>query len=109
MATKKTEATALEIQPLKTGKVTLRMIGTTPMYFNSMSSKAMRDLLVEAARRQPHRRKRSSTIQRKSFATASTENLKTKHCYVSLHLELNRRWRQRPWKQTALRSLVYNA
>ena len=47
MAVKKApSATTLEIQPLKQGRMTLRMMGTTPLYFNSMSSKAMRDLLV---------------------------------------------------------------
>lgn len=47
MATKKApQESALEIQPLKQGRVKLRMMGTTPLYFNSMSSKAMRDLLI---------------------------------------------------------------
>ena len=56
-STKKIESTSLEIQPLKTGKVTLRMIGTTPMYFNSMSSKAMRDLLIGGGKKTAAQRK----------------------------------------------------
>lgn len=52
MATKKIpSATPLEIQPLKQGRVKLRMMGNTPLYFNSMSSKAMRDLLVGGGRK----------------------------------------------------------
>lgn len=41
----KTE-TALHIDALKQGRVTLRMIGTTPLYFNAMSAKAKRTLLI---------------------------------------------------------------
>ena len=52
MATKTTpQAASLEIQPLKRGRVTLRMMGRTPLYFNSMSSKAMRDLLIGGGRK----------------------------------------------------------
>ena len=36
----------LAISPLKQGRVTLKMIGTTPMYFNAMSAKAKRTLLL---------------------------------------------------------------
>ena len=57
MATKKTEATALEIQPLKKGRVKLRMIGTTPMYFNSMSRKAMESLIVGGGKKTAAQRK----------------------------------------------------
>jgi hypothetical protein len=45
MAVKKAE-TGLHIEPLKQGRVTLRLIGTTPFYFNAMSAKAKRTLLV---------------------------------------------------------------
>jgi len=45
MATKKAE-TGLTIEPLKQGRVTLRMIGMTPLYFNAMSAKTKRDLAV---------------------------------------------------------------
>lgn len=45
MAVKKAE-TGLHIDPLKQGRVTLRMIGTTPFYFNAMSAKAKRTLLI---------------------------------------------------------------
>lgn len=46
MATKKAEAGALHIDPLKRGRATLKMIGTTPLYYNAMSVKAKRDLLI---------------------------------------------------------------
>lgn len=38
--------TALQIDALKQGRVTLRLIGTTPFYFNAMSAKAKRTLLI---------------------------------------------------------------
>lgn len=37
---------ALQIDALKQGRVTLRMIGTTGFYFNAMSAKAKRTLLI---------------------------------------------------------------
>lgn len=46
MAIKKAEAGTLHIDALKQGRVTLRMIGTTPLYFNAMSAKAKRTLLI---------------------------------------------------------------
>lgn len=45
MAVKKAE-TGLAIEALKQGRVTLRMIGSTPLYFNAMSAKAKRSLLI---------------------------------------------------------------
>ena len=48
MAIVKKAATSgtMEIHTLKQGRVKLRMIGQTPMYFNSMGAKAWRDLFV---------------------------------------------------------------
>ena len=51
MAIAKKEATELHIDRLKQGRLTLRMVGTTPMYFNSMSVKAKRDLLLGGGRK----------------------------------------------------------
>jgi hypothetical protein len=45
MATKKAEA-GLTIDPLKQGRVRLTLVGQTPFYFNAMSAKAKRSLLV---------------------------------------------------------------
>ena len=45
MAQKKAE-TGLEIQPLKQGRIKFRLIGQTPLYFNAMSAKAKRSLLI---------------------------------------------------------------
>tara|TARA_R110001592_G_scaffold229783_1_gene486453 strand:+ start:464 stop:1240 length:777 start_codon:yes stop_codon:yes gene_type:complete len=47
MAVKKAAPSgAMEIHTLKQGRIKLRMIGQTPMYFNSMGAKAWRDLLI---------------------------------------------------------------
>jgi len=37
MAIKKPEADGLHIEALKRGRITLRLIGETPLYFNAMS------------------------------------------------------------------------
>lgn len=46
MSIKKSDAGTLQIDPLKQGRVTLRMIGTTGFFFNAMSAKAKRTLLI---------------------------------------------------------------
>jgi len=46
MAIKKAETEGLHIDALKRGRVTLRMIGETGLYFNAMSAKAKRTLLI---------------------------------------------------------------
>ena len=46
MAIKKSEAGSLQIDALKQGRITLRMIGTTPLYFNAMSAKVKHTLQV---------------------------------------------------------------
>jgi hypothetical protein len=46
MAIKKAEAGTLHIDALKQGRVTLRIVGNTPLYFNAMSVKAKRTLLL---------------------------------------------------------------
>ena len=51
MAVAKKELTELYIERLKQGRLTLRMLGTTPLYFNSMSVKAKRDLLLGGTRK----------------------------------------------------------
>lgn len=56
MAVKKAE-TGLTIEPLKQGRVTLRLIGTTPFYFNAMSAKAKRTLLVGGGKKTAAQRK----------------------------------------------------
>lgn len=57
MATKKAEAGELKIDALKQGRLKLRMIGSTPLYFNSMSAKAMRTLLVGGGKKTAAERK----------------------------------------------------
>ena len=51
MSVKKAETEGLRIEPLKQGRVKLRLIGTTPLYFNSMSAKTKRTLLVGGSKR----------------------------------------------------------
>lgn len=51
MAIKKQDEGTLVIEPMKQGRVTLRMIGQTPLYMNSMSVKAMRNLLVGSGKK----------------------------------------------------------
>ena len=74
MAIKKADAEqAIHIDPIKQGRVTLRMIGTMPLYFNAMSLKVKQTLLLgggkkTAAQRQelkhdPEREFRDSVYQ----------------------------------------------
>lgn len=51
MAIKKADTGLLQIDALKQGRITLRLIGTTPFYFNAMSVKAKRDLLIGGGRK----------------------------------------------------------
>jgi len=46
MTVKKAEAGTLHIDALKQGRVTLTLVGTTGFYFNAMSAKAKRSLLI---------------------------------------------------------------
>jgi len=57
MAVKKAEAGTIHIDALKQGRVTLRMIGTTPLYFNAMSAKAKRSLLIGGGKKTMAERK----------------------------------------------------
>lgn len=57
MAVKKAEAGTLHIDALKQGRVKLRMIGNTPLYFNAMSAKAKRSLLIGGAKKTAAERK----------------------------------------------------
>lgn len=51
MAVKKAEAGTLQIDALKQGRVTLRMIGTTALYYNAMSAKVKHGLQVGTAKK----------------------------------------------------------
>lgn len=55
MATKASES--LQIDALKQGRVTLRLIGSTPLYFNAMSAKAKRTLLIGGGKKTAAERK----------------------------------------------------
>lgn len=49
---KKAEALGeLQISALKRGRITVRLVGETPLYFNAMSAKARRDLLIGGKRK----------------------------------------------------------
>ena len=41
-----TTTSTLQIDPLKQGRISVKIIGVTPMYFNAMSAKAKRSLLI---------------------------------------------------------------
>ena len=57
MATKKAESGTLHIDALKQGRISLRLIGMTPMYFNAMSAKAKRSLLIGGGKKTAAQRK----------------------------------------------------
>jgi hypothetical protein len=57
MVTKKAEAGTLHIDALKQGRVTLTLVGTTGFYFNAMSVKVMRTLLVGGGKKTAAERK----------------------------------------------------
>lgn len=57
MAIKKAEAGTLHIDALKQGRVTLKLIGNTPFYFNAMSAKAKRTLLIGGGKKTAAERK----------------------------------------------------
>lgn len=47
----------LSISPLKRGRIRLRLVGETPLYYNAMSAKARRDLLLGGRRKTAAERK----------------------------------------------------
>ena len=51
MTTKNTVEPVLHIDPLKRGRITVKLIGTTPFYFNAMRAKAKRTLLIGGGRK----------------------------------------------------------
>ena len=57
MVVKKAEAGTLHIEALKQGRVTLTMVGTTGFYFNAMSAKAKRSLLLGGGKKTSAERK----------------------------------------------------
>lgn len=57
MAVKKAEAGELVIHSLKQGRVKLKLIGATPFYFNAMSAKAKRTLLIGGGKKTAAERK----------------------------------------------------
>jgi hypothetical protein len=57
MVTKKAEAGTLHIDALKQGRVTLTLVGTTGFYYNAMSAKVMRTLLVGGGKKTAAERK----------------------------------------------------
>lgn len=57
MALKKAEAGTLQIDALKQGRVTLTLVGNTAFYFNAMSAKAKRSLLIGGGKKTTAERK----------------------------------------------------
>lgn len=50
----------VEIDALKQGRLTARIVGTTPLYFNAMSAKAKRTLLLGGGRKTAAEKKNST-------------------------------------------------
>lgn len=48
---KKPETQSLEIKPLKGGALSVKIIGSSPMYHNQMSAKARRDMLIGSSKK----------------------------------------------------------
>ena len=67
MAAKKT-SDAISIPVIKQGPIKIRLIGQTTMYFNSMSAKATRDLLVGAGRKTAAEKKEIKHNPEQEFA-----------------------------------------
>tara|TARA_R110000744_G_scaffold140263_1_gene251481 strand:+ start:76 stop:870 length:795 start_codon:yes stop_codon:yes gene_type:complete len=57
MVVKKVASSELVIHELKQGRIKLRMLGQTPLYFNSMGAKAWRDLLAGSGKKTAAERK----------------------------------------------------
>jgi hypothetical protein len=57
MAIKKAEAGTLHIDALKQGRVTLTLVGTTGFFYNAMSAKAKRSLLIGGGKKTAAERK----------------------------------------------------
>ena len=57
MAVKKVEAGTLHIDALKQGRARLTLVGSTPFYFNAMSGKAKRTLLIGGGKKSAAERK----------------------------------------------------
>ena len=67
MVAKKTAGAPLEIHTVKQGRIKLRMVGQTPLYFNSMGAKAWRDLLVGAGKKTAAEKKELKHNPEKEF------------------------------------------
>ncbi len=57
----------LRIDALKQGRVTLRMIGTTPLYFNAMSAKAKRTFLLGGGKKTAAEKKDMKHVPEEEF------------------------------------------
>ena len=78
MAAKKT-SDAISIPVIKQGQIKIRLIGQTPMYFNSMSAKAKRDLLVGAGRKTAAEKKEIKHNPEQEFADSMLTGLSFCH------------------------------
>ena len=64
MTAKSSVEPVLHIDPLKRGGITVKLIGTTPFYFNAMSAKAKRTLLIGGGKK--------TAAERREFAPGET-------------------------------------
>lgn len=71
MAKAKSTDSTITIEPLKQGRLTVRIIGNTGMYMNSMSVKAMRSLVAGGAKKTASERKEIKHNPEEEFRAAA--------------------------------------
>ena len=99
--------TNVEIKRLDQKEIVLRMVGKTPLYFNSMSAKTKRDLLIGGGKKTAAEKQQiSNTTLRKSLKIVCIKKIMEKLCFVFLRLVLNRRWLQRLLRLKVSRKLL---
>ena len=102
VAVKKAEIeTGLQIDALKQGRVTLRMIGQTPFYFNAMSVKAKRSLLLGGGKKTASEKKELKHDPEQEFRDSVTGSQPATRCFASLRPASRAQWRRRRLKRQA--------
>ena len=84
-----TKSTGLTVEQLKQSEITLRIVGTGPLIYNSMSLKAMSTLFIGLAKKNMLKRKTSNIIPKKNLWIVVTSTVKMVLILVS-HLQVSR-------------------
>ena len=101
MVAKKADAGTIEIHTVKQGRIKLRMIGRTPLYFNSMSSKAMRDLLIGGGKKTAAEKKEIKHNPNRNSVRVCTPRKLVIPISASLRRALRAQWLRQHWKLLA--------